>query len=168
MLTEFGFAEELDVNGILLESVPGNEFDCHFDLAIHSEAMRGMEKDLESYSIAIEAKRCPADVYAITDFSNKTFGVKVDFEVQTSCKDSKLSKWWEQKQKPILDIRMYFPEASSQPLGIAYLRAGEIVIIEYEFAINCRPLVNAFCPGGKEGYIDKSDISDFFELLPKG
>ncbi len=52
--------------GILIEPVEESEFEYYFDLAIQSESMEGIERELESYGIEIDpATDCPTDIYIL-------------------------------------------------------------------------------------------------------
>ncbi len=169
-MTDLDLSEDDAIPGILIESTEDGEFEYYFDLAIDSEAMEGIEEELQSYGVEVDPTTdCPTDVYTITDFARERCGVRVDFTVQTKTRPSgKLADWWKEykQERPVLDIRMYFPDGVDEPIGNVYLRSGDIVILEYEFR-QTRLIQNILAPGGIFGYRDRSEIMDFFELLPK-
>ena len=160
-------SQEDVVPGILIESVEQDELDEYFDLAKKSVAMGELEKELKTYGVEINyGEGCATDVYHIKDFTKLYSGTRVDFTVQTRCMEGRLSSWWsEDKQKPVLDVRMYFTDGEDEPRGFVYLTSYEGVILEYEFVAGGELIENVFAPGGKEGYLDKSDLEDFFDLL---
>lgn len=164
------FSDEDVIPGILIESVTHIDFNHYFYLAINSRAMQAIEEDFEDHGVMVDSSAtCSSDVYSVADFSREISGVRVDFTVQTKHEPaSKLAKWWNGKvESPVLDFRMYFPDGKGEPVGSVYLRAGDTVLMEYEF-IGTRLTQNVFAPGGILGYKDRSEIDDFFNLLPKG
>ena len=168
MLTELGTYEELGVRGILIEPLTEDEFDTYCDRALFSEAMDKIEAGLRSYGIEVEFEEgYVADAYRVANFNQGMYGVKVDFEFRTHCKSGELSGLWSESPSPILDVSMYCLSEDSPPLAICYLRKNDIVYIEYDLGSDGNLFLGVFALGGKEGYITRDRILDFFRELPK-